>query len=131
MKDYINKIISIEKSLSIELGKFNLFALFEREDINDKWDILISIDIPLSKKNEVIERIHNEFLKELPNNFIINISRIVFLETINPIVQNLNSIANVEHGFIEIKDLIINNLKIKNALIISSQKIAKKRNFFK
>ncbi len=131
MKEYINKIISIEKSLSIELGKFNLFALFEREDINDKWDILISMDIPLNKKNEVIERIHNEFLKELPNNFIINISRIVFLETINPIVQNLNNIANVEHGIIEIKDLIINNLKIKNALIISSQKIEKKRNFFK
>jgi hypothetical protein len=104
------------------LGTFNLFALFEREDVKDKWDILISMTMPEDKRNEIIKSIHAELLKVLPNEVIINISRIVFLEPLSPMVQNLNMFANVIHGNVEIKDSMINNLKIKHALLISSQK---------
>lgn len=122
MRDYIDIIIEVEKRMSNELGKFNLFALFERDDIKDKWDVLISMSISVNRKNEIIKKIHAEFLKELPNEVIFKISRFVFLEPSNPIVQNLNMMAHVQHGNVEIRDSMINNLKIKHALIISSQR---------
>lgn len=122
MKDYIIKIIDVEKRMSDELGKFNLFALFERDDVKDKWDVLISMSISVSKKNEVVKKIHAEFLKVLPNEVIFNISRFVFLEPSNPIVQNLNMMAHVQHGNFEVSNSMINNLKINHAFVITSQR---------
>ncbi|WP_321319594.1 hypothetical protein [Labilibaculum sp.] len=122
MKEYIEKIIEVEMNMSNELGKFNLFALFERDDIKDKWDVIISMPISVNRKNEIIKKIHTEFLKELPKEVIIKISRFVFFEPSNPIVQNLNMMAHIEHGSFEVRDSMINNLMIKHALVITSQR---------
>lgn len=122
MRDYIAKITDVEKKMSKELGKFNLFALFERDDIEGKWDVLISMSISASRKNEIVKRVHAEFIKELPKDVIIDISRFVFLEPIHPIVQNLNMVAHVQHGNMEIRDSMFNNLFIRHAIIISSQR---------
>lgn len=46
----INIIKEIEKEITVKYGKLNLFALLEREDLKDKWDVLISVAISLDKK---------------------------------------------------------------------------------
>tara|TARA_R110001583_G_scaffold19334_5_gene75714 strand:+ start:10440 stop:10814 length:375 start_codon:yes stop_codon:yes gene_type:complete len=122
MRDYIDKIIEVERKIEARLGRFNLFALLERDDVKDKWDVLISMSISLTQKNEVIKIIHGEFVKELPKEAIFKISRFVYLEPSNPIVQNFNMMVSVQHSNVEIKDSMINNLMIKNAFVISSQR---------
>ena len=122
MKDYIKKIIEVEKRMSDELGKFNLFALFEREDVKDKWDVLISMSISAKHKNEIVKKIHAEFVKDLPSEAIMKISRFVFLEQSNPIVQNLNMMAHCVHSNMEIRNSMINNLNIIHAIVITSQR---------
>ncbi|WP_417871978.1 hypothetical protein [Winogradskyella sp.] len=127
MREYIEKIKEVEISLSKELGEFNLFGLLEREDIIDKWDILVSLTLSKDKnhnkqKNSIIKKLHEELIKNLPNSIFFKFSRIVFLEPSNPFVLNINMLANVQHGDIEIKDSTINNLRIKHAYIISSKR---------
>jgi len=127
MREYIEKIKEVEISLSKELGEFNLFGLLEREDIIDKWDILVSLSLKKDKnhnkeKNSIIKKLHEELIKNLPNSIFFKFSRIVFLEPNNPFVQNINMLAHVQHGDIEIKDSTINNLRIKHAYIISSKR---------
>jgi hypothetical protein len=43
-------------------------------------------------------------------------------ETSNPIVESFNMLANVKHGNVEIKDSLVNNIRIKQALLITSQR---------
>lgn len=120
MRNYTDKIIAIEKRVSSELGKFNAFALIERETIN-RWDILISLPNAQDIEQEVITKVHAEFFKELPKQDAITIARIVVLEPTSPFVKQLNEIAHVEHSKVELKDEVINNLRIKYAMVISSQ----------
>jgi hypothetical protein len=122
MREYIDKIIEVEKKISEELGEFNLFVLFEREDIKDRWDILISMPFSEEMKNEIITKIHSELLKVLPNEAVIKLSRIVMFETSNPIVESFNMLAKVKHGNVEIKDSLVSNIRIKQALLITSQR---------
>ena len=123
MKNYLKKIIEVEEKMAIELGEFNLFALFEREDIKDKWDIIISINIPISKKNEIIKKIHLELKANLPESIMFKFSRFVFLEPSNPFVQNINMLVRNKHNDAEFRDCSVNNIKIMHAYIISSQKM--------
>lgn len=127
MREYIEKIKEVEINLSKELGEFNLFGLLEREDIIDKWDILVSLTLTKDKnhnkqKNAIIKKLHEELIKNLPNSIFFKFSRIVFLEPNNPFVQNINMLASVQHSDMEIKDSTINNLRIKHAYIISSKR---------
>lgn len=127
MRDYIEKIREVEIKLSKDLGEFNLFGIFEREDIIDKWDILVSITYTKEnnyneQKNNIIKNLHQELTKTLPNSIIFKFSRIVFLEPSNAFVKNINNLVNVQHSNIEIKDSTINNLRIKHAYIISSKR---------
>lgn len=122
MRENVEKIIEVEKKISQENGKFNLFALFEREDIKDKWDVLISKNISVNKKNELISKIHKEFIKSFPKEVIFKFSRFVYLEPTSPIVQNINMMIHTEHTNTEITDSTINNFRIKHAYVITSQR---------
>ena len=42
MNDLAEKVSLVEKDIAKERGSLNLFALFEREDLNDRWDLVIS-----------------------------------------------------------------------------------------
>ena len=42
MKKFIEKIVSLEQTISTEKGDFVFFALFLREDAQDKWDLVVS-----------------------------------------------------------------------------------------
>ena len=42
MKQIIEKLASLERDIASEKGEFSLFALFLREDAEDKWDLLAS-----------------------------------------------------------------------------------------
>ena len=40
MKNLLERFIKLEREVSKEMGAFNLFALFLREDEQDLWDIV-------------------------------------------------------------------------------------------
>lgn len=120
MRQYIDKLKKIGRELTKEFGPLNLFAFSEREDLNDKWDVLISVSpIPTNVK-EFINDLIKRFQKELLPSELVQISRFVFLEPNHPVVQHMNMFAHVENSDIEIRNSSINNVKIRHAIVISS-----------
>lgn len=120
MRQYIDKLKKIGKELAEEFGPLNLFAFSEREDLKDKWDVLISVS-PIPKDVKVFQNnLIKRFQKELLPPELIKISRFVFLEPNHPVVQHMNMFAHVENSDVEIRNSSINNVKIGHAIVISS-----------
>ena len=120
MRQYIDKLKKIGRELTKEYGPLNLFAFSEREDLNDKWDVLISVSpIPKNVK-EFINDLIKRFQKELLPSELVQISWFVFLEPNHPVVQHMNMFAHVENSDIEIRNSSINNVKIWHAIVLSS-----------
>ena len=122
MKEFINIIKEIEKELSVIYGRLNLFGLFERDDLKGKWDVLISVNIPIDKKNELLKIVINLFNSKLNSSALIQISRFIYLEPNHEFVLNINMFANVENSDLEMRNCTINNIQIGHAIILSSNK---------
>src|SRR3972149_4648130 len=65
MKKFIEKIAILEQSISAEKGDFVLFALFLREDAQDKWDLVVSAPWLEVNKKESLSYLTNELRSHL------------------------------------------------------------------
>lgn len=122
MKEFLNKFISMEKELAEEKGKFALFGLFLREDIEDRWDLVISAEWLKSNNKKDYEIIAKSLKKFLSKEEVIYLSRIVILDKGNPILEAVNRAFYIEHGQVECKDCNFSGLQIKHAYIITSKR---------
>lgn len=126
MKNFTQKILDVEKKFSAKWGAFNLFALFEREDIKDKFDLVLSIDLKGKAENQIFKELHSEFKNVLSDNELTNFSRFIFLEPSNPVVIGINTMFNVEHSDVNIRNCSFGNMKIHHAIVFASQRLAEK-----
>jgi len=122
MKEQIEKLQKVEKNLSDSRGKFELFALFLREDSPDKWDLLISADWARVNKKDSIQVTIEEVRKELSNQELLMISRIIVLDKNDAALKAIHQAVQVEHGLAEISDSKFLGLSIKHAYLITSQR---------
>lgn len=118
----VDKFIELEKAISSKMGDFVLFALFAREDLPDRWDLVFSATWPKSE-NEAIEYIVAEIKNSIGPQELTKLSRIVFVPPTDPPVQAINRDFHVEHGSAEVKDSNFFGLPIKHAYIITSRLI--------
>jgi hypothetical protein len=122
MKDILNKFVSLEKELSQEKGNFSLFALFLREDSEDKWDLVLSASWLNSSDRKAYKNIADYVNTILDKEELIFLSRIVLLDKTNPVVEAVNHAISIEHGQCELKDCNFFGLQIKHAYIITSKR---------
>lgn len=122
MKEQIEKFQKVEKSLSESEGQFELFALFLREDSPDKWDLLISAEWARANKKASINTIIKEIRKELTNQELLMLSRIIILDKDDAALKAIHQAMRVEHGLAEISDSNFSGLAIKHAYLITSQR---------
>ncbi len=122
MKEQIEKLQKVEKNLSDSNGNFELFALFLREDSPDKWDLLISADWARANKKDSIQVTIEEVRKELSNQELLMISRIIVLDKNDAVLKSIHQAVQVEHGLAEISDSNFFGLSIKHAYLITSQR---------
>lgn len=120
MKQHIAIIRQIERDLTNEYGRLNLFALAERDDLKDKWDVLISISESIVNKKDLLNNVISRFRNSLNPADFIQISRFVYLEPNHPFVQSINMLAQVENGDVEISNSMINNIRIGHVIVFSS-----------
>lgn len=120
MKTIIKKLLLIEKELSKSHGDFYLFALSLREDVEDRWDLIISADwIKEAEQVAVIREIASILNKKLSKDEIIKLSRVVVLEPNNPFLLALTKTFGGEN--IEISNSYINGIKIEHIHLIKSR----------
>lgn len=118
----VDKFIELEKAISSKKGDFALFALFAREDMPDRWDLVFSATWPESE-NEAIEYIVAEIKNHIGSQELTKLSRIVFVDATDPPVQAINRAYHVEHGSEEVRNTNFFGLPIEHAYIITSRPI--------
>jgi len=121
MKEYLDKFIDLEKQVSQRKGDFFLFALFLREDAQDKWDLVVAA--PWIEKNQ--QKAINYLAAQLQQKFsaeeLIKISRIVVIDQANPALKAITRAIKVEHGDVEVQNSNFFGLQISQAYILTAR----------
>lgn len=123
MNPFANKISQVEQDVAKEKGHLNLFALLEREDLFDRWDLVISA--PWAKHDEPTLRYIVEVVKRhLDPSEMVRLARIVILDASEDPVRAINATYDVEHGRVELNDPERFGLPVKHGYIITSRPAA-------
>jgi hypothetical protein len=123
MNDLAEKVSLVEKDIAKERGSLNLFALFEREDLHDRWDLVISAswarmdDASLDYVVGIIKR-------HLAPRDMTRLARIVILPADEDPVRSINERYDVEHGEVELNNPARFGLPVRYGYIITSRAAA-------
>lgn len=123
MKKFIEKMAALEQTVSAVKGDFVLFALFLREDAQDKWDLVVSAPWIEVNKKSALSYLANELRSHLRSQEMLTISRIILVDNNDPAMESIHK-ASTEHSITEIKDSNFFGLQIKHAYIITSKRHA-------
>jgi len=104
------------------LGDFTFFALFMREDVPDRWDLIISAPWVGEDKQGAVDYLVAQIKSRLGKEHLTCLSRIVPADPDHVAVQDLNRAIQVEHGNVEVRDSNFFGLEIKRAHIITSKR---------
>ena len=123
MNQLTNKVQQVEREIATDNRQFNLFALLEREDLANRWDLVIAA--PWAKHDEQTLRYIVDALKRhLDPVEMVFLARIVILDATENPVRAINESYNVEHGQIELNDPARFGLPVKHGYIITSRRAA-------
>ena len=120
MKQIIEKLASLERDIASEKGEFSLFALFLREDADDKWDLLASAPWLEANNRKSLDYLVNQLRARLDTQELLSLSMIVLLEKDNPVLEAIHKEVRVRQGMAEVRDSISFGVPIKHAYIITS-----------
>lgn len=121
-KELVEQFAKIEQFFSREKGPFSLFALFLREEAQDKWDLVIAADWAEANRREALSKLASKLQKEFTPDELTQLSRVVIVDQDNPALIAINQTIRIEHGVIEARNVNFFGLQIKLAYIITSQK---------
>ena len=115
------KFARLEAEIAQERGDFTFFALFMREDVPDRWDLIVSAPWVGEDKRGAVDYLIGQIKSRLGEERLICLSRIVPVDSEDVAVQDLNRAIQVEHGNVEVNDSNFFGLAIKRAHIITSK----------
>lgn len=116
------KFRRLESSIAEDQGGFTLFALFMREDVPDRWDLIVSAPWVGANKREAVDYLVNQIKSRLGEQDLTSLARIVVVDPEDSAVQELNRAVQIEHGGVEVRDSNFFGLPIKHAFIITSKR---------
>jgi len=116
------KFARLEAEIAQERGDFALFALFMREDVPDRWDLIISAPWVGEDKRGAVNYLVGQIKSRLGEEDLICLSRIVPVDPEDVAVRDLNRAIQVEHGNVEVRDSSFFGLAVKHAHIITSKR---------
>ena len=119
-------MVDVEKALSEKHGPFLLFALFQREDAMDLWDIVISADWSDSVgERKLMSEVVQEIQKDKERIDVMMISMIVILKPSNPLVAKITRSLAVSSRPVKLENVEFDDLLIKQAIVIAAKKTGK------
>jgi hypothetical protein len=122
MKQLAEKLVFIEHEVSSEKGEFSLFGLFLREDIENKWDLVVSASWIEPDKEHALDYLAKRLRLHLQPQELLTISRIVFVDEDSPASEAVHRAIRVKGSTAEVQDSNFFGLQIKHAYIITSKK---------
>jgi hypothetical protein len=112
---------SLEREMAQRRGDFVLFALFLREDVPDRWDLVVAAPWIGEHKDDAVAYIVQEIQSRLSPQDLVQLSRIVVVDPSDPAVDALVRSIRVEHGRVEVRDSVFFGVPVKHALIVTAQ----------
>jgi hypothetical protein len=123
VRELTQKLRNVEAQIDREKGPLNLFALFEREDLSSRWDLVVAAS--WAKHDEPTLRYIAEVLKEhLRPEEMVLLARMVILDAHEEPVKALTSTFDVQHGHEEASNLARFGLPVDHGFIITSRRAA-------
>jgi hypothetical protein len=119
--ELVKQFAGLEAHIAESRGDFTLFALFQREEVPDRWDLMIAAPWVGSDRRAAVEYFINEIEAFLGLQALRDLSRIVVLDPNEAAVKALNQAIRAEHGSVEVRDSNFFGLLVKHAYIITSK----------
>ena len=116
------KLSTFESSLAEERGSFALFALAIREEVPDRWDLLISAPWLGDDEQAALAYLIAQIKSKLGAEYLTYLSRIVVVDPDHAKLQEFNDLVQVEHGSVDMRDDYLFGLLVKRAYIITSKR---------
>lgn len=117
MKSLADKLSTLLPSL-LEKGEVYLLALFERDDVTGKWDVIFSSEWSDREPTSAVRFISDKLVPLLSPNELAALSRVVVIPSDQPAILAMSQSVNVEGECTEIQDCNFMGLQIKHALVI-------------
>lgn len=114
----------LEGRLARERGSFVLFALFMREEVPDRWDLIIAAPWLGEDRYKAVAYFVQQISEQLGKQDLTNLTRIVVADPRDEEVAAINRSIQVEHGEVEFRDRSFFGLPVKHAVIITSKPLA-------
>ncbi len=116
-----DKFAKLESDISAAKGDFAFYALFAREDLPDRWDLMISAPWASADRTGAIEYFVARIKTDIEPDALVKLSRIIIIDPEEASMQKLNRTIRVEHGAVEVRDTDFFGVPIKHAYIITSK----------
>src|SRR5436305_13267450 len=100
MSTFVEKLKATEGEIAGERGGFALFALFEREELPGKWDVVFSAPWVRESKRSAIGYVVEKTCATLDSEEFLSIARFVPLRPTEDFVRALTQRVGVEHGLV-------------------------------
>jgi len=123
MSNFVDAFEEIERKLSSEKGPFTLFALFERQDIPSRWDLVVAAPWVGQDNEKALRLLADEMKKRLPSQ-LERVSRIVLLDPGDAGVRAITSEHSVEHGRVEIDEGFHYGFPVERGYVITARAAA-------
>ena len=123
MNQLAEKLRRVEEEIARAKGSLNLFALLEREDLPDRWDLVISAS--WAREDQATLRYVADVVKTfLTSSEMTLLARIVVLPAAEDPVRSITQSYDIEHGQLELSEPGRFGLPVKHGYIITSRRAA-------
>jgi hypothetical protein len=121
-RDFIHKLMTVERTIAREKGDFVLFALVQRAEGIGLWDLLISASWLGTKEAEILDFFAHKLKETLTTDEIMRLSRIVLFPPDDPRVQQILQLVkpSVNHGHVELSSWALSSMPISHAHILTA-----------
>ena len=121
-RDFIHKLMTVERTIAREKGDFVLFALVQRTEGIGLWDLLISASWLGTKEAEILDFLARKLKETLTADEMMRLSRIVLFPPDDPRVQQILQLVkpSVNHGHVELSSWALSSMPISHAHILTA-----------
>jgi len=122
MTQTIQKLMKLERDLANRKGEFALFAVLQREEAENKWDLVVSASWLGDEYKNALPLLVAAIQPRLSRSELLSLSRIVVLDPSDRFVEDIVDRVEVEHGCVGMSNCVIHGMRIKEAFIITATK---------
>ena len=119
--DVAAAFVRLQSHLAARNGEFSFFALFQRDEVPDRWDLIVSARWLGSDRTAAVRILVDEIKSFLGTPYLIALSRIIIVDPSDPQLKTISRSISTEHGPAEVRESYFFGLPIKHAYIITSK----------